>query len=77
MLQLIHQEFNARSLTDHGGGILLLERELTGQRLYNEIDRVMKDEQLRLNMQNTSKQLGIPDAAQRLITVMNEIIEKK
>ena len=72
-----HQEFNARSLTDHGGGILLLERELTGQRLYNEIDRVMKDEQLRLNMQNTSKQLGIPDAAQRLITVMNEIIEKK
>ena len=72
-----HQEFNARSLTDHGGGILLLERELTGQRIYNEIDRVMKDEQLRLNMQNTSKQLGIPDAAQRLITVMNEIIEKK
>ena len=54
-----------------------LEKELTGDRLYNEIDRIMRDDQLRLNMQNTSKQLGIPDAAQRLITLMNEIIEKK
>ena len=72
-----HQEYNARSLTDHGGGVLLLEKELTGDRLYNEIDRIMRDDQLRLNMQNTSKQLGIPDAAQRLITLMNEIIEKK
>ena len=72
-----HQEYNARSLTDHGGGVLLLEKELTGDRLYNEIDRIMSDDQLRLNMQNTSKQLGIPDAAQRLITLMNEIIEKK
>ena len=71
-----HQEYNARSLTDHGGGVLLLEKELTGDRLYNEIDRIMRDDQLRLNMQNTSKQLGIPDAAQRLITLMNEIIEK-
>ena len=65
-----HQEYNARSLTDHGGGVLLLEKELTGERLYQEIDRIMKDCQLRLNMQNTSKQLGI-------INVMNEIIEKK
>ena len=37
----------------------------------------MNDDQLRLTMQNTSKQLGIPDAAQRLIKLMNEIIEKK
>ena len=57
--------------------VLLLEKELTGERLYQEIDRIMKDCQLRLNMQNTSKQLGIPDAAHRLINVMNEIIEKK
>ena len=72
-----HQEFNARSLTDHGGGVLLLEKELTGERLYQEIEKIMNDDQLRLTMQNTSKQLGIPDAAQRLIKLMNEIIEKK
>ncbi|MDE5977616.1 MAG: undecaprenyldiphospho-muramoylpentapeptide beta-N-acetylglucosaminyltransferase [Turicibacter sp.] len=72
-----HQEYNARSITDHGGGILLLEKELSGDRLYREIDKIMRDDQLRLNMKNTSKKLGIPDAAQRLITVMNEIIEKK
>ncbi len=72
-----HQEFNARSVTDHGGGVLILEKDLSGEYLYHEIDRIMHDDALRLQMQNTSKQLGIPDAAQRMITIINEIIEKK
>ncbi|CUM73151.1 MAG: undecaprenyldiphospho-muramoylpentapeptide beta-N-acetylglucosaminyltransferase [Turicibacter sanguinis] len=72
-----HQEYNARSVTDHGGGVLILEKDLTGEKLYQEIERIMQNSELRYQMQNTSKQLGIPDAAQRMITVMNEIIEKK
>ena len=72
-----HQEFNARSVTDHGGGVLILEKDLSGEYLYHEIDRIMHDDTLRLQMQNTSKQLGIPDAAQRMINIINEIIEKK
>lgn len=50
---------------------------MTGEKLYQEIERIMQNSELRYQMQNTSKQLGIPDAAQRMITVMNEIIEKK
>lgn len=72
-----HQEYNARSVTDHGGGVLILEKDLTGERLLNEINTLMHNDSLRIQMQNTSKQLGIPNAAQRMITVMNEIIGKK
>ena len=72
-----HQEYNARSVTDHGGGVLILEKDLTGERLLNEINTLMYNDSLRIQMQNTSRQLGIPNAAQRMIEVMNEIIGKK
>ena len=72
-----HQEFNARSVTDHGGGVLILEKELTGERLHSEINRILQDSKLNKEMAKISKQLGIPDAASRVIKVLNEIIEKE
>lgn len=72
-----HQEYNARSVTDHGGGVLILEKDLTGEKLYHEIEQIMKNNELCQQMKNTAKQLGIPDASQRMINVINEIIEKK
>lgn len=68
-----HQEFNARSVTDGGGGVLLLEKELTGARLYDEIERLLADEG-RLNaMRKTAKNLGIPDANARILNVVEEL----
>ena len=72
-----HQEQNAREFENKNAAELILEKDLTGEKLYQEIERIMQNSELRYQMQNTSKQLGIPDAAQRMITVMNEIIEKK
>ncbi|HAX72892.1 MAG TPA: undecaprenyldiphospho-muramoylpentapeptide beta-N-acetylglucosaminyltransferase [Firmicutes bacterium] len=72
-----HQEFNARSVTDHGGGVLILEKDLNGDVLFKTVESIMSDETGRKQMQNTAKQLGIQDAAQRMMTTINEIIEKK
>ena len=72
-----HQEFNARSVTDHGGGVLILEKELTGERLYDEINKILSDSTLNKEMGRIAKELGIPDATQRIINTINEIIEKK
>jgi len=69
-----HQEFNARSITDNGGGILILERDLTGDVLYNEITRVLKDEEILVSMRSATKKLGIPDAFSRILTVVEELI---
>ena len=72
-----HQEFNARSVTDHGGGVLILEKELTGERLYDEINRILGDSLLNKEMGRIAKGLGIPDATQRIVKLIDEIIEKK
>ncbi len=70
-----HQEYNARSVTDHGGGILILEKELTATGLMKAIDSIMSDEKSRQAMQQVAKQLGVPDAANRLISLTNKIIK--
>lgn len=69
-----HQEFNARSITDHGGGVLILERDLSAQKLYNEIKRILADEQLVKNMQSETKKLGLPDASDRIIKVIEDLL---
>ena len=70
-----HQEYNARSITDHQGGTLILEKELTAAGLMEAIDSIMLDEKRRQTMQQVAKQLGVPDAANRLISLTNEIIK--
>jgi len=69
-----HQEFNARSVTDHGGGTLILEYDLTGDVLYNEITRLLNDEETLIAMRKATKKLGIPDANTRILSVINELI---
>jgi len=69
-----HQEFNARSVTDHGGGTLILERDLTGEVLYNEIKRLLSDEENLSSMKDATKKLGIPDASTRILSVIDELV---
>jgi len=71
-----HQEFNARSVTDHGGGTLLLEADLNGERLLAEINKVMENRQLHGSMKQITKKLGIPDASKRLLDVVDELLKK-
>ena len=69
-----HQEFNARSITDHGGGILILEYDLTKDVLYDEITTLLKDEETLASMRNKAKKLGIPDASTRILSVIEEVV---
>ncbi|MCL1989383.1 MAG: undecaprenyldiphospho-muramoylpentapeptide beta-N-acetylglucosaminyltransferase [Defluviitaleaceae bacterium] len=69
-----HQEFNARSITDHGGGTLVLEYDLTGEVLYKEITRLLNDEKILTSMRHVTKKLGIPDANTRILNVIGELI---
>ena len=66
-----HQEFNARSITDHGGGILILEHDLTGERLYDEITRLLNDEKTLASMREKASELGVPDASSRILDVIS------
>ena len=69
-----HQEKNARALSDHGAAELLLEKELTGKKLIDSIDRIILDKDKMSNMKEASKKLGIRDASNRLYTLMAELV---
>ncbi|MTH52638.1 undecaprenyldiphospho-muramoylpentapeptide beta-N-acetylglucosaminyltransferase [Bacillus mangrovi] len=72
-----HQEVNARSLSDKGAAVLMLEKDLNGPALLKEIDRIMTDEAELMKMRNASAKIGMPDAAARLAEVLGEVSTKK
>jgi UDP-N-acetylglucosamine--N-acetylmuramyl-(pentapeptide) pyrophosphoryl-undecaprenol N-acetylglucosamine transferase len=72
-----HQEKNARSLSDHNAAKILLENELTANKLIDEIDQILLNEEKLTRMKEASKKLGIPDAAKRLYNVMLELVKHK
>jgi UDP-N-acetylglucosamine--N-acetylmuramyl-(pentapeptide) pyrophosphoryl-undecaprenol N-acetylglucosamine transferase len=68
-----HQEKNALALSSHGAALLLPERELTGPKLIDQIDSILMDQEKLTQMKQASKQLGMPDAAERLYSLMKEL----
>lgn len=69
-----HQEFNARSVTEHGGGTLILEKDLTGEVLYDEINRLLNDKAVLKSMRAQALKLGMPDANTRILSVIDELV---
>ena len=69
-----HQEHNARSLSDHGAAVLLKEAELTGERLSELLVDLLTDRQRLQKMTAASLALGVPDASERIASVIRELI---
>ena len=66
-----HQEKNARILADHGGALMILERDSSGERLLEETLAILADGARREAMGRAMASLGVPDANQRIYdTVM-------
>ena len=71
-----HQEKNALALSDNGAARLLLEKDLTGPKLVENIDQILGNEEKLADMKKAAKKLGIPDAAARLHSLMKDLAEK-
>lgn len=61
-----HQESNARVLSDAGGALLVLEKDSSGQLLYDEACRILQDEDRRRNMSAAMASLGNIDASEKI-----------
>ncbi|MFM9280676.1 undecaprenyldiphospho-muramoylpentapeptide beta-N-acetylglucosaminyltransferase [Paenibacillus jiagnxiensis] len=59
-----HQEANARTLEQAGAAVMILEKSLSGQTLFNSISQIMKDTGVRESMSAASTRLGKPDSAE-------------
>ncbi len=71
-----HQEKNARVLTDDGAAVLLLEQECTAEKLYETVNRVLGDTQLRDQMSAKLRNMAILDSAERIADIV-EVLAKK
>ena len=68
-----HQEKNARVLEAAGGAVVLLERDSSGQALFQTVCGILRDAQRRAAMEKAMASLGIRDATERIYQTVLEI----
>jgi UDP-N-acetylglucosamine--N-acetylmuramyl-(pentapeptide) pyrophosphoryl-undecaprenol N-acetylglucosamine transferase len=62
-----HQVVNAGNLVDRGAAAMILDRELTGERLGNEIAHWLSDRQGLSRMSSNARTFNRPDAALKIV----------
>lgn len=72
-----HQEKNARWLESHGAARVILEGELSGERLFHEIKDLVTQPKLLEKMKQKSKSLGVPDAGERIYQLIEQLVTNK
>jgi UDP-N-acetylglucosamine--N-acetylmuramyl-(pentapeptide) pyrophosphoryl-undecaprenol N-acetylglucosamine transferase len=68
-----HQSVNARSLVEAGAAVMIEERDLTGERLANEIRAILTNPERRAQMARSAGRLGAPQAAREIIDVCADL----
>ncbi len=69
-----HQEFNARVITDPGGGVLIKDQELTAALLIQTVESLLEDDKKRLKMSQITKELSIANAGDRIYDEINKLM---
>lgn len=72
-----HQRTNARYYEEGGAAMMLPEQELSGDRLAEEILKLVHSPDTLQRMAARMKKMGRPDAAERIIDACLELIEMK
>ena len=70
-----HQEKNARVLEEAGGAAVLLEKDSSGQALFQAACGILRDPEKRANMEKAMAALGIRDATERIYQTILEITQ--
>ena len=65
-----HQRKNAESLLKRGAGLMILEEDLTGERLAGEIRAMMEEPEQLAEMERNARSLAQLDAAQAIVAAM-------
>ncbi|HHV45476.1 MAG TPA: undecaprenyldiphospho-muramoylpentapeptide beta-N-acetylglucosaminyltransferase [Tissierellia bacterium] len=71
-----HQEFNARAFEKNGASYLILEKDLTGEKLNKAINDIIYDRNKLKQMSNNSRKLGKIDAAERIVDIIHNAIKR-
>jgi len=72
-----HQEHNARVLADVGGAVMLLEKDCSGELLFQTAREILRDEARGRRMSAAMAQLGTVDAAEQIYEAIMALRRKK
>lgn len=70
-----HQEYNARYLEKNGAASVVLESEVSGERIAGEISAILKNKEALEKMQSSSRKIGIADACETIYNCVKEIVK--
>lgn len=71
-----HQSYNARVITDNGGGIFIKDSELNGSLLAEKINYILDNKEVREKMREKTLEKKILDADERFCTEAYKIVNK-
>ena len=71
-----HQEKNARALEKQGAAVVVLEKDCTVQHLLEQITGLLQDTDRYSRMSKALYAMAVPDSAERLCTVMEQLVKK-
>ena len=72
-----HQVVNAQNLVDRGAAAMIFDRDLTGERLANEIAQWLADRQGLKRMSANARTFARPDAAERIVRSLERWSERR
>lgn len=72
-----HQRKNADVVVRRGGARMILDRDLTGEALADAIAELARDGEARRRMAEAIRELAIPDAVQKVLTVCRDVVDGK
>ena len=72
-----HQEMNARVLAENGGATLILEKDCTAQKLFDEIKVLAENKEKASSMRAALLKIAVPDSAERLCDIMYSLAQPK
>ena len=68
-----HQFHNAMALVNNGAAVIIEEKDLTGERLAEEVDRLLSSPELLRSLGENAKKMAIPDTVERIASILSRL----
>ncbi|ODM25182.1 undecaprenyldiphospho-muramoylpentapeptide beta-N-acetylglucosaminyltransferase [Acetivibrio mesophilus] len=72
-----HQEHNARALEQQGASVVILEKNLRQEILYEQITTLLKDKDMLSKMAQNAKKMGITNATEKIFAIIKDIMKSE
>lgn len=71
-----HQTYNAQVYTEVGAGILFQQKELTAEKLKNQVLELLQSPEKLQEMSDKAKTVAVPESAEKLAQLVREVVER-